>query len=249
MRTIIVGCMFLGLLSGLGPARSADPPLNETRLTVHTLVREDIFAGWRKNDQQRLARGEKNIEQLLELRPDARADLLAWQGSIALFRAAVAHEAGKEQKFQQLYQDALDLFAASEQADPKSPGGRAVAGGGYVLFADRLPESVRGDAWQACYDNYQVLYTIQAPILERLPTHIRGELLAGLAQSSLRTGRTAEYEGFLEQIIKLLPETAYAQTALKWRESPEAAATGTMACKTCHGPGRLTARLANLNKQ
>lgn len=249
MRTIILHCSLLGMLCSLGPVRAVDPPLDETRLTVHSLVREDIFAGWRTNNRDRMARGERNIEQLLEQRPDDRADLLAWKGSVALFHAAEAHEAGKTGEFQEHYQDALDQFAASKQSDPNSPGANAVIGGGYVLFADRLPESVRGDAWQACYDAYQMLYRIQAPALDRLPTHIRGELLAGLAMSSLRTGRMAEYQGHLEQIINLLPETAYARTALKWKENPEAAVTGTMACKTCHGPGRLSARLANLDEE
>ena len=249
MRTITLCCLLLGMLCRLGPAAAVDPPLDETRLTVHSLVREDIFAGWRTNNRDRMARGEENIEKLLQQRPDARADLLAWKGSVALFHAAEAHEAGKTVEFQEHYQNAIAQFAASKQLDPKSPGANAVTGGGYVLFADRLPESVRAEAWQACYDNYQTLYAMQAPALDRLPTHIRGELLAGLAMSSLRTGRAAEYEGHLEQIIKLLPKTAYARTALKWKEDPSEAATGTMACKTCHGPGRLSARLANLDNE
>jgi tetratricopeptide (TPR) repeat protein len=248
MRTIISGGVLLGMLCGFGPVQAADPPLDDTRLTVHTLVREDIFSGWRTNNQERLARGEKNIEQLLQQRPAARADLLAWKGAIALYRAAVAHEAGLSVEFQKHYQNAIDQFAESKQLDPKSPAGSALIGGGYVMFADRLPEIVRAEAWQACYDSYQVLYGLQAPVLDRLPTHIRGELLAGLATSSLRTGRTAEYEGHLDQIIKLLPETGYARTALKWKESPEEAVTGTMACKTCHGPGRLSARLVELGR-
>ena len=53
-------------------ARRADrsePPLSDTRLSVHTLVREDIFAGVLDNDMERLARGEKSIEVLLVERP------------------------------------------------------------------------------------------------------------------------------------------------------------------------------------
>ena len=33
---------------------------------------------------------EENIEKLLKTRPDSKADLLAWKGGVALYRAAVA---------------------------------------------------------------------------------------------------------------------------------------------------------------
>ena len=51
-------------------AQSPEPPLAEPRLTVHTLLREDIFAGWMAKDMVRFERGERNIEQLMRDRPD-----------------------------------------------------------------------------------------------------------------------------------------------------------------------------------
>ena len=59
----------------------------DSRLPVHTIVREDIFAGVMAHDMDRLARADRNIEVLLVERPDAKAPLLAWKGSIALTRA------------------------------------------------------------------------------------------------------------------------------------------------------------------
>ena len=50
-------------------AQSPEPPLSESRLTVHTLLREDVFAGFMANDMVRFARAERNIEQLLRDRP------------------------------------------------------------------------------------------------------------------------------------------------------------------------------------
>jgi hypothetical protein len=60
-------------------AEIPDPPLSETRLTIHTLLREDIFAGLLENDMQRLTRGEKNIQLLLQQRPEANAPLMGWR--------------------------------------------------------------------------------------------------------------------------------------------------------------------------
>ena len=47
-------------------AQSLEPPLLDSRLSVHTLVREDIFAGPLTNEMERFSRGKKNIQLLLE---------------------------------------------------------------------------------------------------------------------------------------------------------------------------------------
>ena len=76
MRGFIGGLVAIGLAGGLAGnvlAQAADPPLDERQLTIHTLVREDVFAGWRSDDMERLARGERNIDKLLESRPESRA--------------------------------------------------------------------------------------------------------------------------------------------------------------------------------
>jgi hypothetical protein len=245
MRNVIFCCVaFLSL--GTMRAQSPEPPLDEERLTIHTLVREDIFAGWRSNNMDRLERGERSIDRLIETRPKELADLLAWKGGVALFRAVLAHEDGDDEQFREKHRLALDLFDQARKANPQSPGAASVIGGSYVLFADRLPEEVRQDAWQSSYESYQTLKTIQAKILTRLPTHMRGELYAGLAMASERTGRTEEFREHLDTIIQVLPKTPYSRIALKWKEFPEQARTGTMACKTCHSPGRLSSQLARL---
>lgn len=244
MRHTIFCCLILGWFSQ-SLAQTSARPLDEPRLSVHSLIREDIFAGWRSNDQERLAQGAKNLDLLLEKRPSARADLLAWKGGIALYRAVLAHEAGNDAEFTLHYQKARDQFQASRDVD-STAGSTSVMGGSYVLFADRLPETVRGDAWQTCYECYQRLYKMQKEMVDRLPVHMRGELLAGLAQSAQRTGRTTEFESYLDEIIKVLPKTPYGRTAVRWKDDPEAARTGNLSCKTCHAPGRLTRRIAGL---
>jgi hypothetical protein len=90
--------------------------------------------------------------------------------------------------------------------------------------------------------------TIAASV-DKLPVHIRGELLAGLAQSAQRTGRADESEQFLDKMLELLKDTPYERAAQRWKDDPESAATSSIACKSCHSAGRLTARIAaNENK-
>jgi len=227
-------------------AEVPDPPVSETRLTIHTLVREDIFAGLLENDMQRLARGEKNIQLLLQQRPAEKAPLLSWQATTALYRAVRAHESNRPDEYREQYQRALALLDEANRVLSENVGVAAVTGASFVVLADRLPRAHQADAWSRAYDAYQRLWKEQAPAIDKLPLHIRGELLGGLAQSAQRTGRAQEAAQFLDKIQSLLPDTPYANVATQWKESPESVASTSITCRTCHEPGRLTARLEAL---
>jgi len=121
--------------------------------------------------------------------------------------------------------------------------------GSYLEFADRLPEEHVDAAWSKTYDSYQVLWKLQSRVLDRLPRHIRGELLSGLAESAERTGRTEERNMFLEKIIEHLPGSQYARAAEEWQTDPAAARSTRISCKYCHGSGTLEAHIARLNDQ
>jgi tetratricopeptide (TPR) repeat protein len=244
MRAILFMCLIA--LAGDAYGQSSDLPLADKRLPVSTLVREDIFAGWRANDLERFARAEKNIELLLEQRPGEKAELLSWKGGTKLYRGLIALEAGNVEEFERYYQESLDLFAEAKKLSPKHPAVAAIAGGSFVFFGDKLPEKYREYAWTTGYDNYKILWAMQGKALERLPVHIRGELLAGLAQSSERLGRKEETVEHLDKIIEVLPDTGYERMAKEWKADPTVAAKGNISCKSCHNDGRLSQRLANL---
>lgn len=248
MRCTIIFICFLVFLAGKGLAESPEPPLADTRLTVHTLLREDIFAGFRADNMERIERAEKNIGTLMKLRPEAKADLLAWKGGVKLYRAVLAKEADHNEEFQRLYQESLDSFGEARKLGPNNSGVAAIVGGTFALFADRLPEEHRAAAWSQCYDSYQVLWSQQAAAVARLPVHIRGELLGGLIQSSQRTGRTDELEQYLDKMIEVLPNTSYGRMAQRWKDDPQAAVGSNITCKSCHAQGRLTAQLKSVNR-
>ena len=227
-------------------AEVPDPPLSETRLTISTLVREDIFAGFLENDMQRLARAEKNIQLLLQQRPEAKASLLGWQASTVLYRAVRAHEGRRAAEYSEQYQRSLALFEEANSLASEGVAVAAVTGGSFVLLADRLPTEHQANAWSRAYSAYQTLWKHQASAVDKLPLHIRGELLAGLAQSAQRTGRSQESAQFIEKIQTLLSDTPYANIARQWKESPESITSTSITCRTCHESGRLAARLAAL---
>jgi len=224
-------------------------PLTDTRLSVNTLLREDIFAGFLTDDMTRFARGEKNLETLLVQRPDAKPTLLAWKAGIAYYRAVRAYENNQRDEFEKTYRQTLDLLAQARQANPQDGGVYAITGGVNVVFADRLPKEYRAAAWSQAYDSYQFLWKFQGGGVDKLPVHLRGELLGGLAMSAQRTGHTQELDQYLDKIIAVLGGTPYESVAKQWKKSPEAAAKGSITCLTCHDAGRLAARQTALSQQ
>jgi tetratricopeptide (TPR) repeat protein len=230
------------------PARAPEPPLADTRLTVHTLLREDTFAGFLQNDVTRLARAEKNADVLLASRPAERAAVLAWQGGMALTRAAMANEANQPDQFRQHYRRAQALFADAMKLGPENVGVFAITGGTQVSLADRLPPAERQVGWELGYTAYQQLWKLQGQAIENLPLHHKGEVLSGLAQTADRTGRSKEADAYVERILTMLPDTPYATRARQWKDDPSGRAKTKLACQTCHGPGTLVARLAEVSK-
>ncbi|MEK6407767.1 MAG: hypothetical protein AABN34_12445 [Acidobacteriota bacterium] len=228
-------------------AQTPQTPLSDSRFTVHTLLREDIFAGWMADDMERFSRGEKNIQLLLEQRPGQRANLMAWKGGASLYRAVRAYEDKRTDEFQRYYREALDAFAEAAKPTTGNDGVAAITGGSFAIFGDRLPKEYRTHAWSQAYDSYKALYNLQAGIVDRLPVHLRGEVLAGLAQSAQRTGHAEESAQLVDKMLAVMANTPYESMAKKWKANPEAAATTSLTCMNCHDAGRLSARVSYLN--
>jgi tetratricopeptide (TPR) repeat protein len=246
---IIKKVFFVAMLVTVAAAQTMEPPLSDSRLTIHTLVREDIFAGFLADDMPRFSRGEKTLELLLEKRPDEKSSLLAWKGGAALYRAVRANEANRKEEFERYYKEALALFTKAGESEPHDGGAVAVTGGSFAVLGDRLPQQYRAAAWDQAYQSYQWLWKQQEPIVEKLPLHIRGELLGGLAQSAQRTGRTEEMNQYLDKIMVVMRDTPYESVAKKWKANPAVAASVNVTCLSCHEGGRLAARIDSLNKK
>jgi hypothetical protein len=241
--------MLVALVVIAVPAAQQSPGdvLEDTRLSVHTLVREDVFAGFKSDNLVRVERAEKHIAILLAQRPEERANLLAWKAGIAVNRAVMAHEAGQSDAFARLYADAQAGFAEAAKATSGNNGVAAITGGTMTVFADRLPEPHRAAAWKLAYDNYSRLWQEQGAEIEKLPVHHKGEVLSGLTQSAQRVGRSDEAARYLDKMLTVLAGTPYESLAQQWKADPAIAATTNLTCRSCHIPGRLENRITALN--
>ena len=245
MAVLALGAVLLaGSVAVAQPAVA--PPLADTRVGIDTLVREDIFAGFMGRDMARFAVGERNLESLLTIRPQDKAEIMAWQGGGQIFRAVLAREAGDAKEYRRLYAHGVDLNAQARALAPHAGGINAVIGGVAMLYADRLAPEDRAKAWDEAYAAYQDIKAGQYAIADKLPPHIRGELMAGLVQTAQRTGRQAEADETLDKMLVVTKGTPYEATALAWKADPKAAATSSLGCKSRHDAGRLAPTLAQL---
>lgn len=242
----LAGVALAVLMAGTVAAQPAGPPLSETRLSISTLVREDIFAGWMDRDLTRMSRGEASIDQLLKERPNDRAPLLAWKGGAVLYRAVLAREAGKTADYRRLYKEAVALFDESVSLKSRDGAVPAVVGGSYLLFGDRLDKADQPAAFAKSYEQYQALYAVQGQIADKLPPHLRGELMAGLVNSAQRSGHDAEAAAALDKMLVVVKDTPYEAMAVKWKADPKSAAGTQLICKNCHDAGRLAPMVQNL---
>ena len=209
-------------------------------LSVSTWVREDVFAGVLVGDMDTFEKGVKKLDTHLAANPDS-SEALAWMGLTRLVRAARANEAGDPATFKKNYDAANELFARAGLA--KNEAVFAVTGGSFSVLAERLPVEVRRNAYERAYENYSALKALQAPYFDKLPTHMRGEVLAGLAQAAERIGKAEESKRYLAQIVETLPGTPYESRAKKWMDKPELSKTVSLTCQTCHDSGRLQTKL------
>lgn len=216
---------------------------NPNRLTLDWLVREDIFAGLLENDRVRL---EKGLETLNAVgKGYSEGSVLAWRYAAEVTKALWAYEAKDMVSFHRHYGVALTYL---DQCRKLSKGDGAdlpeiFEGAVMALTADRLPEVMRKGAWERAYQAYARLDQLQVSYLDKLPMHMKGESLSGLAATAYRTGREAEMMKTLERMQAGLAKTPYAVVAKKWAEDPAARAKVKMVCISCHEPNRLGNRV------
>lgn len=231
---------FVLLLSGLA---FAEP--KPAGVPVGTWVREDIFAGFMTNDMVRFEAGMRKLDDLIAVNPDV-PNVIAWRAGTKLFLSVRAYEAGRKEQFEKTYETAVADLARARKLSADSPNELsavlAITGGVFTVFSDRLPEKLRKEGWTKVAENYAALRDVQKPFFDKLPLHMRGEVLSGLAQAAQRLG-SPDADSLLGEVITTLPDSVYATRAKVWRDKPELAAKSSIACLTCHDAGRLQARM------
>jgi len=226
---------FLHLLPAVLALCQAQAP----KPTFYAMVREDTFAGYMGGDMERFERGMKYAEQVLADNPQ-NADALVWKGGGQVFLATRLYAQDLNAKADVLYEGGLALMEHALANEPGNAGVHASYGGVLAYLAPRIPEGRRRAALEKARSMYEWLYKAQEQVLDRLPVHLRGETLAGLAETNQKLGDLEQARVYLKRISASLPDTPYAETAKLWLAHPESVgADQQIVCGTCHDAGRL----------
>ena len=235
-KVAIVGAL---LVCATGLATIAAQEQRPANVPFYTWVREDTFAGFMDDDMTRFERGVQRAEAYLEENPE-RADAANWVGATNVYRAVRAFRAGDNAAGEDLLRSAMTAMDQAVSRAPNDVGIRATAGGTLVLFASQLPAEHHRAVMEKAREHYAALYRVQSPALAHLPLHIKGELLAGVAETEFRVGDKDRAASVLNTIVKELPGTAYARTAETWLQAPDKVTRESrLACQSCHEAGRL----------
>lgn len=236
-RTFVPALLFF-TATLVGFAAQQTRPAN---VPIHTWVREDLFAGFVDDDFARYELGEKKVLEYLAETP-GRPEAMAWMVGGKLYRASRAFRDGKPAEGDALVREATEWMETAAANAPDNVGVHATLGGSVVQLANKLPEKYYAPLMQRARVHFAKLYSVQGRALPQLPLHIKGELLAGVAETEFRVGDRARANEALNEIIKEMPDTAYAKSAAAWLEAPEKVTRDTkLVCQSCHEPGRLAA--------
>jgi hypothetical protein len=239
MRVVLKAVVLVAAL-GL-PAVAAQQEPRPKNVPFYTWVREDTFAGFMADDMARFERGIQKTQEYLK--EDANnMDAVNWLGAGLVYRAVRAFRAGDDAKGDEWFREGVAMMDKAVAAQPANVGIRATAGGTLMRFLAELPERHYRVALEKSRDHYVALYKAQEPIVDKLPPHLRGEVLAGVAETELRLGNRDAATVYLNRIVTGMPNTRYAQIAEMWAKSPESPAKkDRLVCQSCHEGGRLSA--------
>jgi len=197
------------------------------------VVREDFFAGMSGN-MERFEKAMKATEETLANDPN-HAEAKVWHGSGVLFRSSLAFGKGAFEAGLDLWQKGL---AEMEQAVRLAPSSIAVLiprGASLIATSRFTPAEFGRPILEIGVADYEKVLKIQEPIMAKLSTHSKGELLIGLADGWNRLGNMQKAKQYFERISTELKNSVYERKALAWLQNkPEIKDPQFFSCSGCH---------------
>lgn len=235
-------CLLALALPLLALAASLDKP---EKLTIHTWVREDVFAGWIARDEAALARGVAKLDRFLAANPTDE-NALAWRYMAEMYAMRKAQAAADAAA----YDKAMATAAATRDAIWN---GRAPQAGAHIIVGSTL---VSGAFWAResdkpwMYRDGRAMLAkvpeLQQGAFDTLPPHMRGELWSSIAFASDRLGDRPERDRVIALMRERLAGSVYEKRAERWAKLPALTNEADNMCISCHEPGRLKPTAARL---
>jgi|HubBroStandDraft_5_1064220.scaffolds.fasta_scaffold95592_2 tetratricopeptide (TPR) repeat protein len=215
------------LIGFLSTIRSA-PAQNRFDLKV----RNDFFAGY-AGDKDALARGMKACEAALAADPK-NAEAMVWHGSGVMMEAQGLFASGDSGRAIPVWMRGLQEMQAAVDLAPDNVAVRIPRGAVLLTASHYIPDAGMSKPLIADgVSDYQRAYDLQKDYFATLGTHPRGELLMGLADGYSRLGDQEKAAAYFDEIIRTLPDSAYAKRANMWNTTKSLPLEQTT-CVGCH---------------
>jgi hypothetical protein len=241
----MIRIMFVALL-GAACLPAADDLAKPDKMTIHTWVREDIFAGWMAYDGARLENGLRKVERYLQDRPND-ANALAWKYLALTYRMREARKKGDDEAYRRHLAEAKDVHKQALGKETKDAGPYIIIGGSLVFGALFVPDQDKEWMYRDGRELLRKVPVLQAQYFDTLPAHMRGELWSLLAFASDRLGDKQERDKYITEMMTKLAGTPYEGRAKRWQNQASLTSEVDNMCITCHEQGRLAAVQAKLN--
>jgi tetratricopeptide (TPR) repeat protein len=189
-----------------------DKPESDDRFDL--VVREDIFAGF-DGDGERLAKGMKKCEEILEKKKD-HAEAMVWLGSGEVYLSGQAFRKGDFGNGMKLWQKGLDHMNKAAELEPENIGVLIPRAAVLMPASRNLPEPLKGQVLNSILKDFTRVYEQQKDMLGEIGEHPLGELRMGLADIHRSLGDLDKSREHLEALTKELPNTDYAKRAEEW---------------------------------
>jgi hypothetical protein len=195
-------------------------------------VRNDFFSGF-SGDSAAMERAMKSSEEVIAAKTDALAEALAWHGGGLLLQAGSKFQQGDMPGGGQLWGRGN---AEMEQAGMMAPDDPAVLiPRASVWFASsrQTPPQMAKPILAKAVADYEHVYELQKGYFETLSTHMRSELLFGMADGNARSGNGDKAKVFFEKLAVIGPESGHLEQAKLYLAGEKYQVKGA-GCYGCH---------------
>ncbi len=195
MKLSSISAAVASLSLALAPAACAAADFNDQ-------VRAEFFQGFFGN-QAALGQAMKAAEDVIASNSAGRPEALAWHGGGLMVESGAAFRDGNSQSAAELWARGMGEM---EQAGSLAPANPAVliprAAIWFGVSRQAPPDRARPLIEKAVAD-YESVYRVQEPYFDKLGTHMRSQLLFGLADGYNRLGNAEKAKFYFEKLATL----------------------------------------------
>ncbi|SRR5579883_1847046 len=197
------------------------------------VVRESMFAGF-NGDSAALEKAIAICADTLRVNPD-HAEALVWHGSAIWYLSGKAFRAGDFQRGMALSDSGMGEMDRAVALDSNNVAVIIPRGASLLAAAPYIQEPYGSAIMRKGLGDYERSLALQQRYFTKLPVHLRGELLGGIADSYRRLGETEKARDVFIRMTTELQGSQYAKLASKWLNVKDMQTNKTLQPPTCLG--------------